>query len=108
MKRIFALIMAAVLMLLLASCSSCKHSWQEADCTTPKTCTLCGETRGTALGHSWMDATCTAPKTCSVCRATEGEPLEHNFVDHVCTYCGYTEKHFQHLAFMIWILKTNL
>ena len=92
MKRIFALIMAAVLMLILASCSSCKHSWQEADCTTPKTCTLCGETRGTALGHSWMDATCTAPKTCSVCRATEGEPLEHNFVDHVCTYCGYTEK----------------
>lgn len=92
MKRIFALIMAAVLMLILASCSSCKHSWQEADCTTPKTCTLCGETRGTALGHSWMDATCTAPKTCSVCRATEGEPLKHNFVDHVCTYCGYTEK----------------
>lgn len=92
MKRIFALFMAAVLMLILASCSSCKHSWQEADCTTPKTCTLCGETRGTALGHLWMDATCTAPKTCSVCLATEGEPLEHNFVDHVCTYCGYTEK----------------
>ena len=28
----------------------------------------------TALGHSWLDATCTAPKTCSKCGATEGEP----------------------------------
>ena len=67
------------------SCTLCQitegealgHSWQEADCVTPKTCSRCDLTEGTALGHSWEEATCTAPKTCSVCSATEGQPLEH-------------------------------
>ena len=31
-----------------------------------------------ALGHSWVDADCDTPKTCSVCGATEGEALGHN------------------------------
>jgi len=30
-----------------------------------------------ASGHSWVDADCTNPKTCSVCDATEGEELGH-------------------------------
>ncbi len=34
----------------------------------------------TATGaHTWTEATCTAPKTCSVCGATEGEALNHDF-----------------------------
>ena len=53
------------------------HDWEDADCTTPKTCDLCGETKGKALGHVWKDATCTEKKTCSVCAATEGETLSH-------------------------------
>lgn len=28
------------------------HSWAEATCTLPKTCTICGATEGTALGHA--------------------------------------------------------
>lgn len=92
MKKILALIMASVLLVLLSSCNTCKHSWQEATCTTPKTCLLCGETRGMVSGHSWIEATCLSPKTCSVCGVTEGVALEHNFVDHICTYCGYREK----------------
>ena len=61
--------------------------------------------------HSWIDATCTAPKTCSVCGATEGEagggshvpgalveavPEVHNADElraavaahYICTVCG--------------------
>lgn len=40
--------------------------------------------------HTWADATCIAPKTCTVCGITEGEadPDAHNFVDGVCSYCG--------------------
>ena len=27
------------------------HSWKDADCLNPKTCTVCGKTEGSALGH---------------------------------------------------------
>ena len=41
----------------------------------------CGETytddEVPALGHTWADATCTTPKTCTECGETEGEALGH-------------------------------
>ncbi|MBO5262517.1 MAG: hypothetical protein J6B45_05675 [Clostridia bacterium] len=40
--------------------------------------------------HTWTDATCTAPKTCSACGATEGEALGHSYFypcDKVCQVC---------------------
>lgn len=44
--------------------------------------------------HIWDDATCTAPKTCSLCGATEGEALNHDYTTVVtevtCTRDGYT------------------
>ncbi|MBQ7415793.1 MAG: starch-binding protein, partial [Oscillospiraceae bacterium] len=68
---------------------------------TTYTCTVCGDSYTgnvvAALGHSWTDATCTAPKTCSICGATEGEALGHEaytyaYADGVhtltCTKCG--------------------
>ena len=30
------------------------HSWVKADCDTPKTCSVCHETEGDALGHDWL------------------------------------------------------
>lgn len=41
--------------------------------------------------HSWNDATCSAPKTCSVCGVSEGEIGDHKYVDGVCEYCGEAE-----------------
>ena len=38
--------------------------------------------------HQWKDATCTAPKTCTVCGETEGEALGHSYENNVCTVCG--------------------
>ena len=73
------------------------HDWGEADCTTPKTCSVCNTTEGAALGHSWTDATCTTSKTCSVCGATEGAPLGHTWnaadcdTPKTCSVCGATE-----------------
>lgn len=76
--------------------TTCKHSWNKATCTDPKTCKKCGETDGEALGHlydndcdascnrcgetrtvshTWVDATYDAAKTCSKCGATEGSAL---------------------------------
>jgi hypothetical protein len=35
------------------------HSYRDADCVTPKTCTDCGATRGEALGHDYNEGICT-------------------------------------------------
>lgn len=96
MKRWMVAVQLLLAVALLSGCG-CSHEWTEADCVTPKTCTLCGETEGEALGHSWQGATCEAPKTCASCGMTEGEPLGHNWQDatcevpKTCTACGETE-----------------
>ena len=101
----------------LSACKKkCKHEWQDATCTAPKTCALCSETEGEALGHTggtatcaeqakcsrcntaygekstthdYAAATCVAPKTCKVCAVTEGEALGHLDAnkDHTCDRC---------------------
>ena len=55
------------------------HSWVDATCTSPKTCSICEETTGAALGHSWINATCIAPKQCSICETTDGT---YSIYDH--------------------------
>ncbi|MDO4332732.1 MAG: hypothetical protein Q4C58_08605 [Eubacteriales bacterium] len=73
-----------------------EHSWTEATCTEPKTCSECGETEGEPLGHTWVEATCAEPKHCSVCGETEGEALEHTLTEAnyqqapTCEVCGQT------------------
>lgn len=77
--------------------ASCAHSWTPADCTTPKTCSKCGETTGKAVGHVWRDATCISPKNCEVCGMVSGTALEHQWQDanystpKTCSVCGATE-----------------
>ena len=55
---------------------------------------ILAQTTVDALGHTWVDASCTAPKTCSVCQATEGEAKGHSYTTVVtaptCTTKGYT------------------
>lgn len=36
----------------------CAHVYADADCLVPKTCTLCGTTRGSALGHDYAEGIC--------------------------------------------------
>ena len=64
--------------------SALGHNWKAATCETPKTCTVCGKTEGEALGHSWKEATCEAPKTCTVCGKTEGPALGHSWKAATC------------------------
>ena len=73
------------------------HNWQDATCTTPKTCSVCGVTDGVAPGHDWKAATCTDPKTCKICGATDGKANGHDWKDATCTApktcktCGTTD-----------------
>lgn len=61
------------------------HDYQEATCSAPKTCKVCGYTTGSPLEHDFTEATCSAPKTCILCKLTEGEPLDHDYSEATCT-----------------------
>ena len=80
---------------------SCEHSWLDATCTEPKTCELCGETEGEALGHDLTQheaqaPTCTevgweAYECCSRCDYSTYVELpaeDHSYVDGICEHCG--------------------
>ena len=78
MKKLYRglfLLLCITLVISLCYCA-CRHEWQEATCTEPKTCIKCGETEGEPAGHKWEEATVDRPKNCSVCGLTEGEPKE--------------------------------
>ena len=77
------------------------HSWQNATCTSPKTCTTCGATEGSALGH---DFSVDKPETiehpgepiyefhsvCSGCNAIlDGLDIDAHMESQEHGYCGY-------------------
>ena len=57
MKKFLAILLALTMAAVLSACGH-QHSFADADCTTPKTCTQCGETEGEALGHSYTAGIC--------------------------------------------------
>ncbi|MDD6526958.1 MAG: hypothetical protein PUF31_04000 [Oscillospiraceae bacterium] len=86
-NKILSALLIAFILFSFSACG-CKHEWQDATCTKPKTCSLCGATESEALGHAFEEATCTAPKMCRVCGETIGEALGHNYADGYCLTCG--------------------
>ena len=44
-----------------------------------------------ANGHTWKEATCTDPATCTVCGITSGSAKEHDMCFTRCTQCNYTD-----------------
>ena len=73
--------------------ASCTHVWLPADCTTPKTCAICGEESGTVLEHQWKEATYNSPRICSACGATDGTPVEKPSVkvNDIVTFGSYEQ-----------------
>ena len=75
MKKIIAILLILTLGLTLIACggkesadmssgassidqSKCKHDWEEADCTNPETCKICGLESGKPLGHEYYEGVC--------------------------------------------------
>ena len=58
-----------------SSTQICSHDWSVATCTAPKTCELCGETSGSALGHT------TETGICSRCDKNFGKWMKKYYVD---------------------------
>ena len=73
MKRIALIVSASMILILMTGCFH-SHTWVEATCTSPKTCTECGEIEGEPAGHKWIEATCLTAKTCEVCGETPASP----------------------------------
>ncbi len=67
------------------------HNYKAATCTSPKTCTKCGATSGSALGHKYgayvVDNATYHARTCSVCK--NKQQAKHNMVNGQCTVCYY-------------------
>ncbi|MBO5142664.1 MAG: hypothetical protein J6C46_06645 [Clostridia bacterium] len=72
------------------------HKFNEATCTMPKECRICGLLAENALGHDFsIAATCALPKKCSRCGEYTGEPLGHKAIKQakcgeyeICERCG--------------------
>ena len=97
-RKVVTVLLCGVLLVLFSACGSKhEHTWKDASCTEPKTCTECGATEGEASEHMWVDATCEVPRTCSKCGETEGSPIEHSWTDatciepETCSICGDTK-----------------
>ena len=70
---------------------NCAEYATGATCTKDAICSMCGAVlEGTKVSHSWKDANCTTPKTCSACKATEGEALGHTTDNGECDRCHET------------------
>ncbi|MBR6252866.1 MAG: S-layer homology domain-containing protein [Clostridia bacterium] len=57
---VLALCLVAVFAISAVTYAGCiTHTYKAATCTTPKTCTKCGATLGSALGHNYSGGKCT-------------------------------------------------
>ena len=74
--------------------TDCEHSWENATCTAPKTCSICLTVEGEALGHTigenytsdadghWL--------SCTLCGENAGsEAHEDENADLICDVCSY-------------------
>ena len=64
------------------------HSWKDATCTAPKTCSSCKITQGSVLEHNWIAETCATPQICPDCGKVGNSETPHTFDNYECTVCG--------------------
>lgn len=83
-KRLLSACSILLCLVLLAGCE-CKHNWAKATCKKPKTCRLCGETKGDVSDHKpedWEESydflQCTVSKErhCKYCDTTMDSETE--------------------------------
>ncbi len=68
------------------------------------TCTKCGDSyteKFPQTTHVYADAACYAPKTCTICHDTIGEALGHTYQNGVCTSCGLIQYSSEGLQFWL-------
>lgn len=66
----------------VATCTENGEEEQVCSCGEKKTQTI------PATGHKWENATCTSPQKCLICGTTGELALGHNYVNGICQRCG--------------------
>lgn len=89
------------------------HDWNEATCSTPKTCKNCSATEGVSLGHTPNadDGDCTTAIACSVCgEVTTAANVSHTGGTATCEHkaeCSVCGKEYgelaEHHGEIIWV-----
>jgi hypothetical protein len=64
------------------------HSWKDATCTEPRTCSSCKITQGSILEHKWVEETCVTPQFCPDCGKIGNSEKPHTFDNYECIVCG--------------------
>ncbi len=77
---------------------TCYHRWNDATCTEPRTCSICGKTEGEPLGHKWNSATCVKPQICKVCKETKEYTIELTNSQKNAVIRAYEEENFWHVS----------
>ena len=95
MKRFLSLLFVVLMLMSLCACTT------DPQVTDPTEETLC------VSGHSWTDVTCLFPKTCTVCRETEGNALGHTYEKGVCTICDRKDPNDDFLTTGSWMYITR-
>ena len=66
-----------------ATCT--EKGWEAYDTCKRAGCSYTTYTEIPTNGHTWVNATCTTPRTCSTCKVTEGDALGHDWNEWVVT-----------------------
>ena len=90
MKKVCLFLLCIATLLTLTACTSMESPEKSSKpkSTSSSTVPTITEPSVPVHIHTWQEATCLVPKTCSDCGAVEGSALAHAFVDYVCTACG--------------------
>lgn len=104
-KFILLLLTVSLIALSFTGCDSNNKTNSSIPSQTEQSTTLVE----TEHQHTWLDATCKAPKTCTTCGETDGEKLStHSINNGKCTSCGIdTYEEFRSLAQNFKIDKTS-
>lgn len=79
MKKIFSFLLIVSMLFLTVSCGQASS---EGSFESPS-----GKSFGTSCNHTWKAATCDSPKTCSKCGTTSGSALGHTTTTGKCSRC---------------------
>lgn len=102
MKYLFCLLIVCALILGMCACGE-KNTDESTVATTPVATTTAASS---SCVHQYADADCTTPKTCTLCGATRGDALGHDYTENTCARCGYEDKTYVSLTQGTWQLDS--